>query len=71
MDTCLIKQKSVASWKHFYMYKFRTMKIDSHLRDELKDLNKNERSIFKIENDPRILKEQIFRKFSLDELPQF
>ena len=33
------------------------MKNNSHeLREDLQDLNKNDESIFKIENDPRLLK---------------
>ena len=54
------------------MYKFRTMKNNAHdLRGELEDLNKNDEVIFKIENDPRIIKgTQVLRNFSLDELPQ-
>lgn len=58
--------------KQFTMYKFRTMKKNSHeLRDELSDMNKHSGPLFKIENDPRILKGSGFiRNFSLDELPQ-
>ena len=54
------------------MYKFRTMKNDSHtLRKDLEDLNKNDGVIFKIENDPRIIKgTSLLRNLSLDELPQ-
>ena len=33
------------------------MKKDSHnLREKMKDLNKNDKAIFKIEDDPRIIK---------------
>ena len=54
------------------MYKFRTMKKDSHeLRDELSELNKHSGPLFKIENDPRIIKgTEFLRSYSLDELPQ-
>ena len=56
----------------FSMYKFRTMKNNSHeLRADLEELNRNDKVIFKIENDPRIIKGTNFlRNFSLDELPQ-
>ena len=48
------------------MYKFRTMKNNSHeLRDDLQDLIKNDESIFKIENDPRLLRDYNLRKLSL------
>ena len=57
----------------FSMYKFRTMKLNSHeLRDSLDELNKSDGPLFKIENDPRIIKNLEFvRKYSLDELLQF
>jgi len=57
----------------FKMYKFRSMKKDSHeLREDLDSLNQSDGPLFKIENDPRILKGLNFaRKYSLDELPQF
>ena len=70
----IIKQQRVGlHGKQFNMYKFRTMYKNSHdLRDELKELNKNDEVIFKIENDPRIISGTNFlRTFSLDELPQF
>lgn len=59
--------------KQFPMYKFRTMKNNAHeLRKDLQDLNKNDDVIFKIENDPRIIKGTHFlRNLSLDEIPQF
>ena len=69
----LIKQRRVGlHGLGFDMYKFRTMYVDSHLkRESLKDLNKNDEVIFKIQNDPRIFKGgEFLRKFSLDELPQ-
>ena len=69
----IIKQDRVGlHGKQFKMYKFRTMKNESHdLRDDLQNLNKNDEVIFKIEDDPRILKGAKFlRNLSLDELPQ-
>jgi len=69
----IIKQNRVGlHGMPFTMYKFRTMKNNAHdLRGELEDLNKNDEVIFKIENDPRIIKgTQVLRNFSLDELPQ-
>lgn len=58
--------------KKFNMYKFRSMKKDSHTkRVDLKNLNKGEGPLFKIENDPRIIKGANFlRDYSLDEIPQ-
>ena len=49
------------------------MKNNAHeLRAELEEMNKNDEVIFKIEDDPRIIKGTNFlRNFSLDELPQF
>ncbi len=70
----IIKQDRVGlHGKHFKMYKFRTMKKGSHkMRKELGELNKNDQAIFKIENDPRIIKgTEFLRNYSLDELPQF
>ena len=70
----IVKQQRVGlHGKHFLMYKFRTMKKDSHeLRDELQEQNKGKGPLFKIVNDPRILEGANFiRDFSLDELPQF
>ena len=68
-----IRQKRVGlHGEMFNMYKFRTMKKDSHkLRKSLNDLNKSDGPLFKIENDPRIIKSLGFvREYSLDELPQ-
>ena len=70
----IIKQTRVGlHGKNFNMYKFRTMKKGSHgLRDELKGLNTQDGPLFKIENDPRILKgASVLRQYSLDEIPQF
>ena len=69
----LIKQNRVGlHGKSFQMYKFRTMKNDSHtLREDLKELNKGKGPLFKIENDPRVINGANFiRDFSLDEIPQ-
>ena len=69
-----VKQRRVGlHGETFNMYKFRTMKKYSHeLRDKLNSLNKSSGPLFKIENDPRILKGlKIIRRFSLDELLQF
>ena len=69
----VIKQKRVGlHGKIFDMYKFRTMYSDSHKkRESMNDLNKNDKVIFKIENDPRIFNGgEKLRKYSLDELPQ-
>ena len=70
----LIKQDRVGlHGNHFNMYKFRTMKKDSHTeRSDLKEQNTHTGPLFKIEDDPRILKgTKALRKLSLDELPQF
>tara|TARA_B100001029_G_scaffold179656_1_gene190155 strand:+ start:110 stop:1573 length:1464 start_codon:yes stop_codon:yes gene_type:complete len=70
----IIKQNRVGlHGKQFTMYKFRTMKNDSHKqRDNLKELNEHDEAIFKIKNDPRIIPGTHFlRNYSLDELPQF
>ena len=69
----LIKQTRVGlHGKNFNMYKFRTMKTDSHLeRKDLEELNTNTGPLFKIKNDPRIFKGGNFlRKYSIDEIPQ-
>ena len=69
-----VKQKRVGlHGEVFNMFKFRTMKKDSHeLRATMGELNKSDGPLFKIENDPRILKGLEFaRSYSLDELLQF
>tara|TARA_B100000686_G_scaffold21669_1_gene19808 strand:- start:2729 stop:4165 length:1437 start_codon:yes stop_codon:yes gene_type:complete len=68
-----IKQNRVGlHGKSFNMLKFRTMYQNSHeKRDELKDLNPKKGPLFKIENDPRLIKgAEVLRRFSIDELPQ-
>ena len=56
----------------FSMYKFRTMKPNSHLlRENLLESNQRKGPLFKIENDPRIIKKfNWIRNYSFDELPQ-
>jgi len=69
-----VKQKRVGlHGEVFNMFKFRTMKKDSHeLRASMGELNKSDGPLFKIENDPRILRGLEFaRSYSLDELLQF
>lgn len=59
--------------KPFNMYKFRTMCVDAEDRlAEIMHLNEKSGPVFKIKNDPRILRSgKLIRKLSLDELPQF
>tara|TARA_X000000368_G_scaffold253805_1_gene200615 strand:- start:45 stop:1496 length:1452 start_codon:yes stop_codon:yes gene_type:complete len=69
----LVKQRRVGlHGKKFIMYKFRTMYKNSHeLRDDLSELNKHTGPLFKLDEDPRIIKgTEKLRKFSLDEIPQ-
>ena len=69
----IIKQERIGlHGKKFSMYKFRTMRVDSHKeREFLKKLNEHDGPLFKIEDDPRFIKgARLIRKFSLDELPQ-
>ena len=69
----IIRQKRVGlHGKPFYMFKVRTMKNNSHeLREALKNLNTKTGPLFKITDDPRIIKGGKFiRKYSLDEIPQ-
>ena len=58
--------------KVFRMYKFRTMYKEAHsLRDDLSDKNKKTGPLFKLDDDPRIIKGgKTIRRYSLDELPQ-
>ena len=68
-----IKQNRVGlHGKSFNMFKFRTMYQNSHeKREGLKDLNPKKGPLFKIENDPRLIKgAEVLRRLSIDELPQ-
>tara|TARA_B100000287_G_scaffold402981_1_gene424366 strand:+ start:160 stop:1557 length:1398 start_codon:yes stop_codon:yes gene_type:complete len=68
-----IKQNRVGlHGKSFNMFKFRTMYQNSHeKREQLKDLNPKKGPLFKIENDPRLIKgAEVLRRLSIDELPQ-
>lgn len=60
--------------KHFYCYKFQTMKPNFDLQkylDENPDAAKEWNESFKLTNDPRVTKlGKFLRKYSLDELPQ-
>ena len=58
--------------KKFKMFKFRTMYMNSHSRrNELENDNQKSGPLFKINQDPRIIKKlQFLRNYSLDELPQ-
>jgi lipopolysaccharide/colanic/teichoic acid biosynthesis glycosyltransferase len=70
----VIKQTRIGlHGKSFKMFKFRTMKLNSHeQRDNLRKHSKNDAQIFKLDADPRVIKgASILRRFSLDELPQF
>ena len=70
----IIKQDRVGlHGEIFKMYKFRTMKNNSHEeREKLKDMSKKSGPLFKISDDPRLIKGTKFmRNYSIDELPQF
>ena len=58
--------------KVFRMYKFRTMYKEAHsLRDDLSDKNKKTGPLFKLDDDPRIIKGgKTIRRYSMYELPQ-
>ena len=60
--------------RRFKLYKFRSMYMDAEERkQELMDQNEMKGYMFKMENDPRILKGigNFIRDTSIDELPQF
>ena len=70
----LIKQTRVGlHGNNFLMYKFRTMKIDSHKeRKDLDKKNKKTGPLFKLDDDPRLINgAERLRKYSIDEIPQF
>jgi len=58
--------------KPFKSWKFRTMVLKAdQMKTDLLHRNEMDGPVFKIKNDPRVTKiGKIFRKFSLDELPQ-
>ena len=69
----VIKQSRIGlHGRKFKMYKFKTMYNNSHIkRSDLRELSTKKGPLFKIDEDPRIIKGLSFlRKFSLDELPQ-
>ena len=69
----IISQKRVGlHGKKFNMYKFRTMYTNAHLdREQLESENKKNGPLFKIYQDPRIIKKlQFLRNYSFDEFPQ-
>ena len=73
-NPAIIKQNRVGlHGKKFNMYKFRTMKKDSHSkRKDFSGVNKHDGPLFKLKDDPRVIKgAQFLRNYSLDELPQF
>jgi exopolysaccharide biosynthesis polyprenyl glycosylphosphotransferase len=59
--------------RHFYCYKFRTMRTDAEeMKEQLRARNERDGAFFKIADDPRITRVgQFLRRYSLDELPQF
>ena len=69
------KQKRVGkNGKVFTIYKFRSMYLDAEERKkELEKKNKMEGLLFKVDDDPRIIKGvgTFIRKHSIDEFPQF
>lgn len=68
------KQERIGLYgQKFFMYKFRTMKVDADKEYEtLKNKNETNDNMFKIMDDPRITSIGGFlRKYSIDEIPQF
>jgi lipopolysaccharide/colanic/teichoic acid biosynthesis glycosyltransferase len=69
----IFKQQRVGlNSRTFTLYKFRTMYSGADaLRAEMESKNELDGPAFKIKNDPRVTPAgRIFRKFSIDELPQ-
>ncbi len=59
--------------QEFQMWKFRTMRVnaDAELERLLREQNRLDKPLFKVENDPRITRlGRILRRTSIDELPQ-
>ena len=71
----LFTQKRVGKGKTFFkIYKFRSMYMDAEERKkDLLDQNEMQGLMFKMENDPRIIRGvgKFIRDTSIDELPQF
>ncbi len=70
----LFKQERVGkNGERFMMWKFRSMCVDAEEKlSELKELNEKTGPVFKMAEDPRIIRVgKWLRKLSLDELPQF
>tara|TARA_B100001996_G_scaffold370507_1_gene344931 strand:+ start:114 stop:1553 length:1440 start_codon:yes stop_codon:yes gene_type:complete len=70
----ILKQTRVGlHGNNFKIYKFRTMKKDSHSeRTQLDKNNKKTGPLFKLDNDPRLIEgANSLRKYSVDEIPQF
>lgn len=69
----IYKQKRIGFYnKPFYMYKFRSMKVNADkIKNDLKSQNQTNPIMFKMYDDPRITKVGKFlRKYSIDEIPQ-
>lgn len=69
----IFKQQRVGlRGRKFTQFKFRTMVENAEkLKESLHHLNEQSGPVFKITNDPRLIKfGNFYRKFSLDELPQ-
>jgi len=70
----IFKQTRVTKDGRFFtMYKFRTMHVNAEaMLDELCSQNEADGPVFKMKNDPRVMKiGRFLRRASLDEIPQF